>query len=99
MSDYLISQNCSGLDGIGIVELQAGVLSIPQLTQPTQPKYTHLEPIASSIWTINHNLGFRPIVQVYTLGGSVLVCDILQASINQVILNFSTPIAGYAQLN
>jgi len=76
---------------IGIVEIECGILAIPQ------PKYTHLQNTPSSVWIVNHNLGVRPIVQVYTLGGMVVTCDILHNSSSQVTLSFSLPISGFAQ--
>jgi len=53
---------------------------------------------ASSSWLINHNLGFRPTVGVFDSGGLEVEADVQHMSINQVLISFSTPLAGIARL-
>ena len=48
------------------------------------------------IWTINHNLGRKTPVTVYTVGGVEMFAEIIQASINQTLVYFDQPTAGYA---
>jgi hypothetical protein len=61
--------------------------------------YEHVQSSASSTWTVNHNLGFRPNVSVKTVGGVEVFVEVLHASINQVIIYFDTPIAGIANFS
>jgi hypothetical protein len=54
---------------------------------------------ASAIWTINHNLGFNPNVNISDYGGNNVECDIEQISTNQMVLLFAEPVSGYAYLS
>lgn len=59
---------------------------------------THDQLSASDTWTINHNLGRKPAVAVYSLGGVEMFADVVHASINQALIYFAQPYAGYARL-
>lgn len=58
------------------------------------PPFYFLTP--STQWTVNHNLGRKPIVAAYSVGGVEMWAEVLQVSINQAILIFDDPTAGYA---
>lgn len=45
-------------------------------------------------WLVNHNLGKRPVVSVMNTGGIEVIADIQHTSINQLVVNFSSAIAG-----
>lgn len=53
----------------------------------------------SDVWTINHNLGHKPLVQTFTVGGLEVVGEIHHISNNQVTVSFTTPMSGSARLN
>lgn len=53
----------------------------------------------SSLWIINHNLGFKPSVTVIDLDGDVVNGDITYNTNNQLTLTFAEPIKGEAYLN
>ncbi|TAN71617.1 MAG: hypothetical protein EPN17_01005 [Methylobacter sp.] len=55
-------------------------------------EYTQSTP--SATWTVNHNLGYRPAVQVTTLGGLRVWADTLHISINQVVIYLELPATG-----
>lgn len=69
-----------------------GLLYVPKV-QPTD-KFTQLSPLAT--WVINHNLGYRPHVSVYSVGGVLMLVEVLHASDDQVQILFDSPTAGYA---
>jgi hypothetical protein len=48
-------------------------------------------------WTVNHNLGRKPLVQLLTTGGVHMVGDIVHASNNQFVAQFVQPTAGVAR--
>ena len=52
--------------------------------------------LPSSQWTINHNFGRRPVVEVFGPGGAGLVGEVLHASLNQVLVYFDGPVTGFA---
>lgn len=49
-------------------------------------------------WTINHNLGRKPVVGVFSVGSRELEADVLHTSNNQTVVYFSVPTAGFARL-
>jgi len=60
--------------------------------------YTHTQSSASSTWTINHNLGYKPAVELLTVGGVEMEGDVVHVSDNQVIVYFVISVAGTARL-
>lgn len=61
--------------------------------------YTHNQSTASATWTINHNLGFKPSVELYSAGSREIEGDVLHTSINQTVVTFTSSITGFARLN
>jgi hypothetical protein len=51
----------------------------------------------STTWTINHNLGIRPAVQLRTVGHVVFAGDVEHPTLNQAVVTFVSPFAGYAR--
>lgn len=60
--------------------------------------YVHTQVDPLFVWTIAHNLGFRPAVQVTDLTGSVVDGEIVHLSANEVRCLFAIAIAGTARL-
>lgn len=60
--------------------------------------YNHTQTAALSIWTINHNLGYKPSVQIFTTGGLEMLAEIQHISINQVTVTFNNAVTGTARL-
>ena len=46
-------------------------------------------------WIVNHNLGRRPAVEVYTSGGALVFADVLHLNTNTVQITFDEPISGF----
>ena len=65
----------------------------------TAETYIHNQLSSSSIWTINHNLGFNPSVEILSDGGMEIEGEVIHTNSNQVVINFSIPITGSARLN
>jgi hypothetical protein len=62
--------------------------------------FVHTQASASSLWTVPHNLGYRPSVSVTTVGGvEVLGSEVLHLSDNTLTLTFDDSFAGYARCN
>lgn len=60
--------------------------------------------VAAATWTINHNLGVRPIVQCYDAADLLLTPVSIQHVLvggfyNRVVVSYGAPQAGYAILN
>ena len=62
------------------------------------PAYVHVQAVASDTWTINHNLGYRPSVELLSDGGMEFYGDVLHVSANDVICSFLAPVSGLARL-
>lgn len=60
--------------------------------------FTFLQNTPSTTWIINHGLGYKPNVSVYTLGGQEIEADILHTNDNQTQIFFSVPTTGIARL-
>ena len=60
--------------------------------------YVHDQASASFTWTINHNLGYRPSVELYDVGGQEYEAEVSHISSNQVVVNHSIPTSGFARL-
>ena len=58
--------------------------------------YTQASP--DSIWTVAHNLGHRPLVDIFSVGGVVMVGDIVHLSVNTLQIIFSSAVSGSARL-
>lgn len=50
-----------------------------------------------ALWTVNHNLGFRPQVTVLSPGGLEIEAAIQHISVNQFTVSFNIPQAGSAE--
>jgi hypothetical protein len=61
--------------------------------------YTHSQSAAAAQWVVTHNLGFKPNVTVFDSAGDVVEGHIIHNSINQLTLQFSSPMSGIAQLS
>lgn len=61
--------------------------------------YYHDQPSLASTWTINHNLGRKVQTNVYTVGGVLMLANIINVSDNQAQVLFDEPVNGYAVIH
>jgi hypothetical protein len=64
----------------------------------TVAAYTHVQSSPATTWIINHNLGYKPDVTLYSSGGVVMYAEIVHASNNQTQIIFTIPTTGVARL-
>lgn len=63
-------------------------------------QYTHNQAVAAAIWTITHNLGFKPGgIKVFDTAGTQVEGDIEHLDVNTVRLTFSSGFSGTAYLS
>lgn len=62
-------------------------------------RYIHTQAVASTTWTITHNLGTKPNVVIIDSAGTHVLGDVTYTSDNQVILSFSAAFSGAAYLS
>lgn len=60
--------------------------------------YTFTQSTSSATWTINHNLGYKPSVDIYDSGSQQIQTEISHPSVNQTVILLTTPTAGFARL-
>lgn len=63
---------------------------------PISYTFQTLTPLAT--WNINHNLNYRPVVQVFNSASQLIFGNVIHMSDNQVIVSFTTPVSGFARL-
>lgn len=83
----------SSIDGV-VMSSRSGVWS----ADSTVRTYDHSQPTPASTWTINHNLGFKPSVDVFDAGSREVNVEVLHTSVNQTLVLFVAPNAGFARL-
>lgn len=69
-------------------------VSAPPIPAPTT--YLHTQPVPATSWTINHNLGHHPAVSALSVGGVVMLANVIHTSLNQAVIEFDQPTAGQA---
>ena len=70
------------------------------LGTPTSPPthFTFSQPTPSSKWLLPHHMGRIPIVVITNTSGERVYTDIVNSDVNNLIINFSKPFAGFAYL-
>ncbi len=70
---------------------------VPWLEADALDGFTHTQGSPSATWTINHNLGRKPIVTLLTTGGVAFEGQITHVSVNQCVVNLAAATAGTAR--
>lgn len=94
------------LVALGPVPPPRGVLPVALRGLPGPPGppgasgagYVHTQASAATVWTVPHNLGFRPSVAVTSASGAFVVGDPEHLDLNTLRLTFALPISGTARL-
>ncbi|HET6497704.1 MAG TPA: DUF2793 domain-containing protein, partial [Coriobacteriia bacterium] len=84
--------------GAAAAAVAAHVAAADPHPQYLTPTFVHTQGSASATWTVNHNLGFRPSVEVFSVGGAEIDAAVLHTSVNQTVISFNTATAGSARL-
>ena len=97
-----VSNNATLLASTGIAEsdtvpTQYAVKTYLDLNYARVFEYEQSTP--ATTWTINHNLGYKPSVEVFSVGSQELDADVIHTSINQTVISFTIATAGFARLN
>lgn len=66
--------------------------------QNPRQAFTFNQPTPSSTWVINHNLGFKPDVALFTLDDIEFEANVMHITVNQTVVSMNVPYAGYARL-
>jgi hypothetical protein len=79
------------------VTVKSGGTVGPQGPKGDPAVYVHTQAEAATTWTVNHNLGVKPIVAIYSTGSVEVEAQVTHTSTNQFTVSFSTALAGYAR--
>jgi hypothetical protein len=60
--------------------------------------YVHSQPTPATTWTINHNLGHYPSVELFNTGMQEIDAEIAHPSVNQTVVTLKPATAGLARL-
>jgi len=60
--------------------------------------YVFTQSSPASTWTINHNLGHVPSVEVFDSGSQEVDADVTHPTVNQTVILFTVPLSGFARL-
>lgn len=60
--------------------------------------YVHTQSAPATTWTINHNLGFRPSVELLDTGSQEIDGEVSHPSVNQTVVTLNPATAGLARL-
>jgi hypothetical protein len=60
--------------------------------------YIHEQSSASTTWIINHNLGFKPSVELLDSGSQEIDGEVSHPSVNQTVVTLNPASAGLARL-
>jgi hypothetical protein len=66
---------------------------------PAGAGLTHTQATPSDLWTVAHNLGTRPAVATFSVGGVEMWGTVMHLSTSVLQISFLTPVAGTARIN
>lgn len=66
--------------------------------RPGSPGYDHTQASPATTWIIAHNLGLRPSVQTFSVGGVEIIGAVQHLSFNTLTVTFAVAVAGTARL-
>lgn len=98
LNTIAITDNSSSVAVVTVPVTNTVVATTAGPQGPAGAGYFHQQISASATWTINHNLGFRPSVEIFDTGSQEIEGDVSHPSVNQAIITLSPAIAGTARL-
>jgi hypothetical protein len=86
----------TGLQGEAGPQGLQGPQGEPGIVSVESQYYRHDQMVASALWVVNHNLGYRPNVSVTDSAGTNVEGEISHVDSNSLVLTFSSPFTGTA---
>ena len=92
----------TGPQGVTGVQGATGVIGVSGATGPQGPAggaaFVFEQVSPATTWTINHNLGYRPSVELLDAGSQEIDGDVTHPSVNQTVVTLNPASAGLARL-
>lgn len=76
-----------------------GPVGPPGPAGPPGQSFDYTQSTPAATWTVNHNLGFRPDVAVFSTGGLVVFAQITHLTLNTTQIDFTAPFSGSAHFS
>lgn len=67
--------------------------------EPENVSFVHEQQSFSNVWTINHNLGYRPAALVQDYSNNTIEGSLQHQDINTLTISFNESVSGYAYLS
>lgn len=64
---------------------------------PAGASYIHTQASAAAVWTVNHNLGFKPDITLFSSGSVIFDAQITHLNDNQAQVDLDTAVTGIAR--
>lgn len=61
--------------------------------------YRHVQPTPATLWSVQHDLGYRPAVSVQDSAGSVVYGDVEYLDANNLTITFTFAFSGFADVS
>lgn len=87
------------VDGHATVVHAGGGMGVQGIPGVAGGAYTHTQKLPSTSWTIAHNLGFHPSIELRSAGGAEVDAEVTHLSLDVAVATFSQPLAGTARCN
>jgi hypothetical protein len=65
----------------------------------TGARYEHIQALANTVWTVTHNLGYKPTVSTIDANDDVIFAEQHHVDINTLTVTFNAPTTGVALCN
>jgi S1-C subfamily serine protease len=75
-----------------------GVQGFQGIQGPMGSGFTYNQPNSLTVWTINHNLGYKPSVTVYSSSNDEVIGEVVPIDLDNLTITFSSPFSGIAYL-
>lgn len=59
--------------------------------------FVHTQATPATPWIVNHNLGYRPAVEVYDSGGNEVIVEVAHISLNQYEVRPQPAMSGFTR--
>jgi hypothetical protein len=67
---------------------------LPVTAGGSTARYEHQQLIAATVWTVNHQLGYRPVIEVLGPGGIEIDADVIHVDVNLAQVVLQSPLTG-----
>lgn len=94
-----VTRTAVGMPGATGLPGEPGIPGPPGIGGSNAGTYTHVQGVPATVWTVTHNLGFKPSVTVIDTDESEIEGDVSYLNLNTLQITFSVIVAGTAYMS